>query len=119
MKANKVPSRIRTFTPLLGWDPSRVEHVAQLSSIAAGCERGVWPYALTMTNFVHHRRPQTSFTGPLVKKLPKTGRYFTLNIMVRELLSIAPKPLNRDPKAKVNNASMNPFDFEIATLQNT
>src|SRR5215831_14742911 len=72
-----------------------------------------------MTNSVHHRRPQTSFTGPLVKKLPKTGRYFTLNIMVRELLSIAPKPLNRDPKAKVNNASMNPFDFEIATLQNT
>src|SRR5262245_51690830 len=72
-----------------------------------------------MTNFVHHRRPQTSFTGPLVKKLPKTGRYFTLNIMVRELLSIAPRPLNRDPKAKVNNASMNPFDFEIATLQNT
>jgi hypothetical protein len=32
-----------------------------------------------MTNFVHHRRPQTSFTGPLVKKLPKTGRYLPKN----------------------------------------
>jgi hypothetical protein len=57
-----------------------------------------------MTNFVHRRRPRTSFTGPTFQEVTKKGAVFTLNNNGTGVAPYPAEPLNGILKAKVNNA---------------
>jgi hypothetical protein len=66
--------------------------------------RFLWCYSLTMTNFVHHRRPRTAFTGPTFQEVTKRGAVFTLNNNGTGVALYPAEAFKRDLKAKVNNA---------------
>jgi hypothetical protein len=63
-----------------------------------------WRYSLTTTNFVHHRRPRTSFTGDTFQEVTKKVAIFTLNNNGTGVALYPSEAFKQDSKTKVNNA---------------